>query len=320
MNNQVENNSGQGDSTFEQKLASEVAREFLKEQKRNRRWGIFFKSLFALYLLGFIAIYMAGQTGIEPGSLGSRNHTALIEIKGAIGADSMASADNIVSGLRAAFRDKNTVGVILRINSPGGSPVQAGYVNDEIFRLKDKHPDIPVYAVISDMCASGGYYIASAADWIYADKASLVGSIGVVMSGFGFVEAIDKLGIERRVRHAGENKDFMDPFTPLREDDVAHLDSMLDDIYEQFKSVVRKGRGDRLKNDDRIFSGLIWTGEQALELGLVDGLASSSYVAREVIGAEDIVNFSYKPSYLDRFARSLGAAVADSFFNSIKLY
>jgi protease-4 len=319
MNEPTESKPGQTDISFEQKLASDVAREFLKEQRRTRRWGIFFKALFALYVFGFFAIYMVGKSGIDRPGMGGKQHTALIEIEGAIGADAAASADNIVSGLRAAFKDKNTAGIILRINSPGGSPVQSGYINDEIFRLREIHPDVPVYAVISDMCASGGYYIASAAEKIFADKASLVGSIGVVMASFGFVDAIDKLGIERRVMHAGENKDFMDPFVPLREADVQHVDSMLNDIYEQFKNVVKKGRGDRLKNDERIFSGLIWTGEQALELGLVDDLASSSYVAREVIGAEDIVNFTFKPGYLDRFARSLGAAVAQSFFNTIKL-
>lgn len=317
MNAQNENKSDQDGRNFEEKLASDVAREFLKEQRRTRRWGIFFKSLFALYLLGFFVIYMAGRSGLDSAGIGGRSHTALVEIEGAIGADTVSSADNVVSGLRAAFKDNNTAGIILRINSPGGSPVQAGYINDEIYRLREKHPDIPVYAVISDICASGGYYVASAAEKIFADKASLVGSIGVVMAGFGFVDAIDKLGIERRVRHAGENKDFMDPFMPLKEDELQHLDEMLDDIYQQFRAVVIKGRGERLKDDERIFSGLIWTGEQAIELGLVDELASSSYVAREVIGAEDIVNFSFKPGYLDRFARSLGATVAESLF---KLY
>ncbi|MEX2353434.1 MAG: S49 family peptidase, partial [Gammaproteobacteria bacterium] len=209
MNEQTDKNSEQSGEMFEGKLVTEVAREFLKEQRRSRRWGIFFKALFALYLLGFFVIYMAGKSGFDRPGIGGDLHTALIEVEGVIGPDSMASADNVVSGLRAAFKDKNTAGIILRINSPGGSPVQAGYINDEIFRLREKHPDIPVYAVISDVCASGGYYIASAAEKIYADKASLVGSIGVVMAGFGFVEAIDKLGIERRVRHAGENKDFM---------------------------------------------------------------------------------------------------------------
>jgi len=306
-------------NTFEQSLASEIAREFLKEQRRTRRWGIFFKLLMALYVFGFFAIYLAGRMDMGPSGLGRDKHTALIEISGAIAADSEASADNIVSGLRAAFKHEKTAGIILRINSPGGSPVQAGYINDEIYRLRSEYPDKPVYAVISDICASGGYYIASAAEKIYADKASLVGSIGVIMAGFGFVDTIEKLGIERRVRHAGDNKSFMDPFVPLKEDEVAHVDTMLNDIYEQFKQVVIKGRGDRLKDDATIFSGLIWTGEKAIELGLVDELASSSYVAREVIGAEDIVNFSYKPNYLDRFANSLGASVAKTLYEIINI-
>ena len=307
-------------SSFEQSFASEVAREFLKEQKRSRRWNIFFKALFALYVLGFFAIYMSDKMDIDPSVIGSGKHTALIEVSGAIGAESEASADNIVSGLRAAFKDDKTAGVILRINSPGGSPVQAGYINDEIYRLRTEHPDIPVYAVIIDICASVGYYIASAAQKIYADKASLVGSIGVIMAGFGFVDTIQKLGIERRVRHAGENKSFMDPFAPLKEDEIAHVDTMLNDIYEQFKAVVKKGRGNLLKEDDAtIFSGLIWTGEKAMELGLVDELASSSYVAREVIGAEDIVNFTYKPNYLDRFASSLGASISSRLIEILNI-
>lgn len=305
---------------FDKHLANQVANEFLKEQRRNRRWGIFFKCLFAVYLLGFFAIYLSESLDIPGGGLSGDTHTALIEVEGAIGAGERASADNIVSGLRAAYKDDNTAGIILRINSPGGSPVQSGYINDEIVRLKGKHPDIPVYAVISDICASGGYYIASAADEIYADKASLVGSIGVIMAGFGFVETIEKLGVERRVRHAGENKAFMDPFAPLKENDIAHVDTMLDEIYEQFKAVVRKGRGERLdSNDDTVFSGLLWTGERAMELGLVDELGSSSYVAREIIGAEDIVNYSYKPNYLDRFADRLGTAISNKLLSYINI-
>lgn len=310
MTDQNNSRPGQTGDAFEQSFASEIAREFLKEQRRTRRWGIFFKTLFALYVLGFFVIYTSGKMGMDQSGIGGGTHTALIDISGAIGPESDASADNIVSGLRAAFKDENTAGVILRINSPGGSPVQSGYINDEIFRLRAENPDIHVYAVISDICASGGYYIASAAEKIYADKASLVGSIGVIMAGFGFVDTIEKLGIERRVRHAGDNKAFMDPFAPLKEDEVAHVDTMLNDIYEQFKQVVKKGRGDRLKDDGQVFSGLIWTGEKAIELGLVDELGSSSYVAREVIGAEDIVNFTFKPNYLDRFTSRLGASVA----------
>jgi protease-4 len=306
---------------IEQDLANEVARELLKEQRRNRRWGIFFKFLFAIYLLGFFIIYLSKSPDIASGAMSGDRHTALVEIEGTIGADARASADNIVSGLRAAYKNKNIAGIILRINSPGGSPVQAGYVNDEIFRLREEHPDIPVYAVISDLCASGGYYIASAAEKIYADKASLVGSIGVIMAGFGFVETLDKLGMERRVRHAGENKAFMDPFAPLKQDEVDHVDSMLDEIYEQFKAVVKKGRGERLSaGDEVIFSGLMWTGERAVELGLVDELGSSGYVAREVIGAEDIVNYSYKPGYLDRLADRLGTMVASELMERVNIY
>ena len=303
---------------FERTLASQVAREFLQEQRRARRWGIFFKSLLALYLLLFLVAYVADGDGMGPAGLPGQMHTALIDIDGVIAADTEANADFIVSGLRAAYENSRTAGIILRINSPGGSPVQAGYVNDEIRRLRKKHPEIPVYAVISDICASGGYYIASAADRIYADKASIVGSIGVIMAGFGFVEAIDKLGIERRVRHAGESKDFMDPFAPLREDDARHADQLLADVYRQFIDVVKDGRGKRLKDDPRIFSGLVWTGEQSLELGLVDGLGSAGFVAREVIGAEDILDFTRRENYLDRFARRLGSAMAEGVYSALK--
>jgi len=244
--------------------------------------------------------------------------TAVVDIDGVLSSSSQASADNIIAGLRAAFKNKNTAGVILRINSPGGSPVVAGYVNDEIYRLRKKHPDIPVYAVIQDICASGGYYIAAAADKIYADKASIVGSIGVIMSGFGFVDAINKLGIERRVLHAGKHKDFMDPFAPLNKQEVEHVNTMLNNIYQQFIAVVKKGRGNRLKGDDRIFSGLVWTGAKAKELGLVDGLGSASYVAREVIGVDNMVNFTHRESYFDRFAQRLGTSMADRLYTSIK--
>ena len=316
-NNQSSSNKS---SDFEQDLANQLAREFLKEQRRNRRWGIFFKFLFATYLLGFFAIFISEYAELGGGSISGEKHTALIDINGIIAAGSSASADNIVSGLRAAYKDEDTAGIILRINSPGGSPVQAGYVRDEIYRLRDDNPDIPIYAVISDLCASGGYYIASAADEIYADKASLVGSIGVIMAGFGFVEAIETLGIERRVLHAGENKAFMDPFSPMKDDEIDHVDQMLDEIYKQFKTVVKTGRGDRLLgNDDTVFSGLIWTGERALALGLIDGLGSTGFVAREIIKAEDIKNYSFKPNYLDRIAKTLGTFISDQVISEIKL-
>jgi protease-4 len=306
-------------TSFEQALVSQIAREFLHEQRQVRRWGIFFKALLALYLLFFLLVYLA-DSGIRTASLPGDKHTALVDIEGVIAADAEASADHIVAGLRAAFESDRTAGIILRINSPGGSPVQAGYVNDEIHRLRKEYPDVPLYAVISDVCASGGYYIASAADKIYANKASQVGSIGVVMRGFGFVGTLEKLGIERRVRHAGDNKDFLDPFLPLREEDLRHVDEMLGDIHGQFIDVVKEGRGDRLKADEELFSGLVWTGARSLELGLVDGLGSASYVAREVIGAEDIVDFTRRDSYLDRFARQVGAAFAQSLSTVMRSY
>jgi len=237
-------------------------------------------------------------------------HTALVDLSGVIAANADASADRIVTGLRAAFEDDKTVGVILRINSPGGSPVQSGYINDEIQRLRAEYPDIPFYAVVMDICASGGYYVAAAADRIYADKASVVGSIGVRFDGFGFVDAIDRLGIERRLMTAGEHKALLDPFLPEGEAEKVHMQRLLDAIHQQFIDVVKQGRGDRLADNPEIFSGLVWTGDQALELGLVDELGSAGYVAREVIGQANIVDFTPRKSVFDRFLTNLGASVA----------
>lgn len=309
--------STEKNSNTEQELVNRIAWEAISEQRRARRWGIFFKFFFAGYFLLFLVFLI--PSGWDGGSLVGAKHTALIEINGVIAADSEASADNVITGLRDAFEDNNTAGIILRINSPGGSPVQAGYIYDEINRLRGLHPDIPLYAVISDICASGGYYIASAADEIYANKASVVGSIGVIMSGFGFVDAMDKLGIERRLMHAGKNKGFLDPFSPLKPEEVKHVDKVLDDVYQQFIDVVKAGRGNRLKDDDRIFSGLIWTGEQSIDLGLVDALGSASYVAREVIGAEDIVDFTRHETVLDVFANKIGAAMANSLGSKFEM-
>ena len=302
---------------FEQSLVNELAREVLQEQRRNRRWGIFFKGLFALYLLSFLLIFLAGKS--EVGGFSGGKHTALIEIDGVIATNTEARADYIVGSLRKAFEDENTQGVILRINSPGGSPVQSAYINDEIKRLRKLHPDTPLYAVITDICASGGYYIAAGADKIYANKASIVGSIGVIMSGFGFVDAIEKLGIERRVLHAGKSKGFMDPFKPLKQDEEKHVQRLLDGIHQQFIEVVKEGRGDKLVNDDILFSGLFWTGEEGIELGLVDELASASEVARDVIGAEDIVDFTKRENVLDQFAKQMGSAMMQSLNSSLNL-
>ena len=297
------------DDEWEKELVHRLASAAVDEKRRSRRWGIFFKFLTFIYLAVLLVLWFPEQfsgASIKPGS----KHTALVEIKGVIAADAEASADNIITGLRDAFENKHTKGVILRINSPGGSPVQAGYINDEIQRLKKKYPDIPVYAVVTDICASGGYYIAVAAERIYVDKASIVGSIGVLMSSFGFVESMKKLGVERRLLTAGEHKAVMDPFSPFKEYDREHIQKMLDQIHQQFIRVVRKGRGERLVETDETFSGLFWNGERSIELGLADALGSASYVAREIIGAEEIVDFTPQEDVFERLAKKVGAGAA----------
>ncbi len=295
---------------WEREVLERLAFASLREQRRARRWGIFFKLLLILYLVAIFLVYMPGEWGGD--GLPSGRHTALVEIRGVIADNEEANADTIVSGLRDAFENKHAAAVILRINSPGGSPVQAGYVNNEIARLRKQYPDKRLYAVVTDICASGGYYIAAAADEIYADKASMVGSIGVLMNGFGFVDTMKKLGVERRLITAGEHKGLLDPFSPLKDDERQHIQRMLDDIHQQFIAVVKKGRGNRLKDDPALFSGLIWTGEQALALGLVDGLGSSSYVAREIVGAEKIVDYTRRRPYFERLAERLGTGVAQA--------
>lgn len=292
------------------KLLEKTLLASVHEQRRSRRWGIFFKLLTFIYLFGALALF-SPLISTQSGS--SSAHTAVIEVRGMIADKESASADNIVGSLRAAFKDPNTKGVILRINSPGGSPVQSGYVYDEIRRLRGEHPDIKVYAVISDLGASGAYYIASAADQIYADKASLVGSIGVTAASFGFVDTMEKLGVERRVYTSGEHKAFLDPFQPQKPEEAAFWKTVLETTHKQFIDSVKKGRGDRLKDAEHpeLFSGLIWSGEQALQLGLIDALGSTSYVAREVIGQEEMVDFTVQESPLDRFTKKLGASVAE---------
>ncbi|MES9961306.1 MAG: signal peptide peptidase SppA [Sedimenticola sp.] len=300
---------------WERELVQKLVFASLNEQKRTRRWNIFFKFILFSYLITLLLLWMPDEIpGMDTVKAGG-DHTALVEVKGVILDDSEASADNVVTGLRDAFEDDNTKGVILRINSPGGSAVQAGYVYDEILRLKEKHEDIPVYAVVTDMCASGGYYIASAADKIYVDKASIVGSIGVLMNGFGFVDGMQKLGVERRLMTAGEHKGIMDPFSPVKEEEREHMQQLLDKIHQQFIEAVKTGRGERLKDDGKLFTGLFWTGEESIGLGLADGLGSSSYVARELIGAEDIVDFTPSEDLLERFAKRIGAGAASAFAN-----
>lgn len=294
---------------WERDLLERLAFAAVTEQRRARRWGIFFKLFFAAYL---VLILVLAQSDSWSGKALTTHHTALVDIEGVISADSLANADNVISGLRAAFENKSAQGVVLRANSPGGSPVQAGYINDEIKRLRAKYPKTPLYAVIGDMCASGCYYVVAAADKIYADKASLVGSIGVLMNGFGFVDTMKKVGVERRLMTAGEHKGFLDPFGPVKPAEAKHAQQMLDEIHRQFIDTIRQGRGAALKETRDMFSGLFWTGEEAIKLGLVDSLGGASYVAREVIGAEDIVDYTYRENVFDRFARRLGTAMAQT--------
>ena len=295
-------------TSWEREVVTQLAEASLKEQRRSRRWGIIFKLLTFAYI--GVILFMIGEASLTSVTINEK-HTALVELSGVIADKEVASADHIVTALRDAFDNENAAGVVLRINSPGGSPVQSGYIYDEIQRLRKENPDTPLYAVVTDICASGGYYIASAADKIYADKASIVGSIGVRMDNFGFVDAIEKLGVERRTLTAGENKALLDPFLPENEKTKAHMQNMLSEIHQQFINAVKEGRGDRLDTTvEGLFSGLIWTGETAVKNGLVDELASASYVAREVIGEETIVDYTVQEDILERFAQRLGSTVA----------
>ncbi|HZM46047.1 MAG TPA: S49 family peptidase [Burkholderiales bacterium] len=305
----ADSNTNDAAPQWERQVLEKVALAAIQEQRRARYWGIFFKLLAFIYL--FVLLFI-GLGWISKKDAGHGKHTALVEVRGVIAHDSNASADVITSGLAEAFKDKRTQGVILRINSPGGSPVQAGYINDEVRRLRAKYPDIPLYAVIEDICASGGYYIAVAADRIYVDKASIVGSIGVLMDGFGFTGTLEKLGVERRLLTAGENKGFMDPFSPVVESQKEYAQGLLSQIHQQFIAVVRQGRDKRLKETPEVFSGLVFVGQKSIELGLADALGNVDYVAREVIKAEDIVDFTPRENVAERLAKKFGAAMGES--------
>ncbi|MHB1677005.1 MAG: S49 family peptidase [Sulfuriferula sp.] len=292
---------------WERDILEKVALAAVKEQRVARHWRIFFKLLGFVFLFAALYVIMnwTGNSNIDMRG----KHTALVELKGTISSNDV-SADQIIDGLQEAFKDKDTQGVILRINSPGGSPVQAGQIYDEMKRLRLKYPKIPLYVVVDDICASGGYYVASAADRIYVDKASLVGSIGVLMDGFGFTGTMDKLGVERRLLTAGVNKGFLDPFSPVNPQQEAYAKQMLEEIHQQFIQAVREGRGSRLKETPDMFSGLVWTGAKSIQLGLADGLGSAEYVARDVIHAKKIVDFTPQEGFADRFAKHFGVALA----------
>lgn len=297
------------ENNWQQQTIEKLALSGLQEQKSARRWSVFFKALMFIYL--FVVLFLAlGWLGGTKSGTGE--HTALIEIAGVIEAGGDVNADSVITSLSDAYESNGTKGIILRINSPGGSPVQSGIIFDEIKRQRKLHPSIPVYAVVEDICASGGYYIAAAADKIYVDKASIVGSIGVLMDGYGFTEVMQKVGVERRLLTAGDNKAMLDPFSPVNPKHQQLAQAMLNQIHEQFKTVVRRGRGNRLVENSETFSGLFWSGEQSIKIGLADALGSTDYVAREVIKQEEIVDYSYQDSVVDRFAKRLGASMAKS--------
>src|SRR5688500_15960624 len=300
---------------WERELVTRLAGAALKEQRRARQWGIFFKLLTFAYITFLLVMFVDWEGRADMAS--GKKHTAMVELNGTIAPGSDASAEKVTTALQAAFKDKNTQGVVLRINSPGGSPVQSQTIYDEMRRLRQKYPEIPLYAVVEDVCASGGYFVAAAADQIYVGKASIVGSIGVLMNGFGFTGLMEKLGIERRLITAGDNKGMLDPFSPLDEKDKEHVKKLMGDIHEQFITVVREGRGKRLKDSPEIFSGLIWTGQRSVDLGLADGFGSLEYVAREVIKAEEIRDYTISEGIAEKFARRFGASLSTAFVETL---
>ena len=315
-----ERGSRPDEGSKEWRLIEKTMLSMQAEQRRSRRWGIFFKSIGLLYLFSLLFLFQAPFSG-SVSAPGAGAHTALVDVQGVIASDQDASADNLVTAMERAFRNEDSKAVLLRINSPGGSPVQADYVYQSINRLRDEYPEKKLYAVISDIGASGAYYIAAAADRIFANQSSLVGSIGVRGGGFGFTGAMEKLGIERRLYTSGENKAFLDPFLPEDEQQVEFWEGVLAKTHKQFIQRVRDGRGDRLKEDQAdLFSGLIWTGKRARELGLIDDFGSAGQVAREVVGEEEIVDYSYEPSPIQRLMRQLGTSVGEGVSRTLLEY
>jgi protease-4 len=305
-NSTQSNESAKENSSWEQKTMEKILLEGIKEQRRKRRWGIFFKLIFFAWLLLFISVLLPDKQITDASKM--KKHIGLIDINGPIFDGADASSDHVVASLAKAMKDPKTVAVILRINSPGGSPVQADDIYNNIMRLKKDYPTKKVYAVCRDVCASAAYYIASAADEIYANQASLVGSIGVLMDGFGFTGTMSKLGIERRLFTAGDEKGFLDPFSPIKPEDEAFAKQMLEQVHQQFIAAVKNGRGNRLQNNPQLFSGLAWTGYQAKSLGLIDGFGSAGYIARNLVHVDSMVDYTRKSNFFDQISRNMGAS------------
>lgn len=300
--------------SWEREVLEKLVLEGIAEQRRARRWSIFFKLLFFAYLVAVTLSALQPWTEIvQPDG----RVTAKVEVKGILLEDSPANAETLIKGLQRASSDPHTQGVLLQMNSPGGSPVQAAYVYEAIRRIKHKKPDLPIVAVVTDVCASGCYYIAAAADKIYVSSTSVIGSIGVIMNGFGFVEALHKLGIERRLLTSGEHKALLDPFSPVKPEEKAHVEKLLGEVHRQFIDAVKRGRGERLKDDPELFSGLVWTGSQSVDLGLADGIGDVDYVAKEVIGAGKVVDFTPKEDVLTRLARRIGTSMGETLGRSL---
>ena len=295
------------DTGWEREVIEKLALAAVTEQTRARRWGVFFKSLMFVYLIAVFGVAVYPKISQDIG-VDSKDHTAVIDVVGMIADGKDANADSIIESLRNAVKDEHTKGIILNANSPGGSPVQSSYVYEEIRKIKKEHPKLPIYAVVSDMCASGCYFIVSASDKIFVNPSSLVGSIGVIMDGFGFVDVMQKLGVERRLFTAGAHKAMLDPFSPPKEDESRYVQSLLNQVHQQFITAVKAGRGDRLKENPDMFSGLVWTGEEGVKLGIVDAVGNQDYVAKELIGAEKRVDFSRQERLLDKIADKLGAS------------
>lgn len=302
----INNENLSGDPNWERKLLEKVLLASLKEQRRQRRWSTFFKLLFFTYFFAVLWLFWPHEAITTPGK--GKAHVSLIDVRGPIDDSAASNADDIIDSLQQAFKDKETQAVILRINSPGGSPVQASIIYNQIRYLRARHEKIKIYTVCTDLCTSAAYYIASATDAIYANPSSLVGSIGVLMDGFGFADGMHKIGVQRRLITSGNHKGFLDPFSPLKTEDEKFAQALLDNVHQQFIDKVKEGRGARLQNTPDIFSGLVWTGAQALPLGLIDGYGDLYTVARDVIKNKIIVDYTVKPGLIEQLTDRLGAS------------